>query len=297
MTVTLRLTRTGPLWYLYHVTVRWTKPKFVVSLGRHKVTGRSGKKKLRDSVTGWLEDDATTTNSRQDGVVYRMQSCAVAGVLGRRGFAVESAIARICREGGAHVSTNVFVRDLDLGAFNHLDGRRLEVVADGLSLFGGAQLAIDTTLVSTLRRDGTATRGAANRNGAAIQAAHRRKERTYPELVGEGGRARLVTLAGEVSGRWLIETANFLRALAVAKARDATNVMQASVELASAGGRASFHVRRHELSPILCWKSGSRVEREGTLSLPTMLSGTTDFDSCGVRRQLFLRCVCDLVVH
>ena len=61
-------------------------------------------------------------------------ACAVAGVLGRRGFAVESAIARICREGGARVS-NVFVRDLDLGAFNHLDGRRLEVVADGLSLF------------------------------------------------------------------------------------------------------------------------------------------------------------------
>ena len=95
------------------------------------------------------------------------------------------------------MTTNVFVRDLDLAAFNHLDGRRLEVVADGLSLFGGAQLAIDTTLVFALRRDGTATRGAANRNGVAIQAAHRRKEKTYP---GEGGRARLVTLAGEVGG-------------------------------------------------------------------------------------------------
>ena len=42
----------------------------------------------------------------------------------------------------------------------------------------------------------------------------------------------MVTLAGEVGGRWSIETANFLRALEVAKARDATNVMQASVELA-----------------------------------------------------------------
>ena len=83
-----------------------------------------------------------------------------AGVLGRRGFAVQSAIARICREGGARVSTNLFVRDLDLGAFNLFDGRRLEVVANGLSLFGGAQLAIDTTLVSTLRRDGTAREGA-----------------------------------------------------------------------------------------------------------------------------------------
>ena len=59
-------------------------------------------------------------------------------VVGRRGFPVESAITRIRREGGARVSTNVFVWDLGLGAFNHLDGRRLEVVADGLSLFGGA---------------------------------------------------------------------------------------------------------------------------------------------------------------
>ena len=135
------------------------------------------------------------------GVAVHSTALATTGQLARlqgwRGFAVE----KICREGGARVSTNTFVRDLDLAAFNHFDGRRLEVVADGLSLFGGAQLAIETTLVSALRRHGTATRGAANRNGVAIQAAHRRKERTYPELVGEEGRARLVTLAGEDGGR------------------------------------------------------------------------------------------------
>ena len=34
------------------------------------------------------------------------------------------------------------------------DNRRLEVVADGLPLFGGVQLAIDTTLVSALQGDG-----------------------------------------------------------------------------------------------------------------------------------------------
>ena len=34
--------------------------------------------------------------------------------LGRRGFEVEVAVARICREGGARVSTNVMVRDPDL---------------------------------------------------------------------------------------------------------------------------------------------------------------------------------------
>ena len=35
-----------------------------------------------------------------------------------------------------------------------LDARRIEVIAEGLPAFHGAQLAIDTTLVSPLRADG-----------------------------------------------------------------------------------------------------------------------------------------------
>ena len=68
---------------------------------------------------------------------------------------MENAAARVCREAGARVWTNVMVRDMDLVPNDRIDNRRLEVVADGLPLFGGAQLAIDTTLVSALRRDGT----------------------------------------------------------------------------------------------------------------------------------------------
>ena len=45
---------------------------------------------------------------------------------------------------------NVFVRDMDLHDFNRLDGRRLEVVVDGLPLRNGARLAIDTTMVQSL---------------------------------------------------------------------------------------------------------------------------------------------------
>ena len=74
------------------------------------------------------------------------------GMLGRRGYALESVAARICRE--ARVGTNIMVRDVDLLPQDHQDGRRLEVVADGLPLFHGAQLAIDTTLVSPVGRDG-----------------------------------------------------------------------------------------------------------------------------------------------
>ena len=51
----------------------------------------------------------------------------------------------MCREAGGRVSTNVFLRDKALDTVQ-ADGRRLEVVVDGLPLIRGAQLAIDTTL-------------------------------------------------------------------------------------------------------------------------------------------------------
>ena len=99
------------------------------------------------------------------------------------------AAAKVCREAGARVTTNVLVRDLDLGVPHPaLDGRRLEVVAEGLRGGGGVQLALDTSLVSPVRADGTARPGAAQRDGVALVSAWRLKERTYPELVGRGAR-------------------------------------------------------------------------------------------------------------
>ena len=55
--------------------------------------------------------------------------------------------------------------------------------------------------------------------------ARRRKERTYPELAGDGGRARLVVLAAE-GGRWSDETADFLSRLAKAKSFSETSVQR-----------------------------------------------------------------------
>ena len=148
---------------------------------------------------------------------HHRAACAVAGVLGRRGYPLEVAAAQVCREARARVSTNLHVQDMDLAEFNNLDGRRLEVDADCLTLWHGAQLAIDTTLVSPLRCDGSPRPRAVDHGGAALDDARRRKERTYPELSGDGGRARLVVLAAEVGGRWSVETANFLVSLAKAK--------------------------------------------------------------------------------
>ena len=134
---------------------------------------------------------------RLDKFGHHRAACSRVGV-GKRGFPLECAAAQVCREAGGRVSTNVFVRALDLAAFNALDDRRVEVIADGLPVWHGAQLAIDTTLVSPLRGDGSARGRAADHSGSALQEARRRKERTYPELAGEAERARLVVLAAEV---------------------------------------------------------------------------------------------------
>ena len=88
-------------------------------------------------------------------------------------------------------------------------GRRLEIVVDGLPLWGGSQLAVHTTMVCPLTRDGVAQRGTATTNGKSPARARRRKELTYPELTGEHGRARV--LGVEVGGRWSAEASVFLR--------------------------------------------------------------------------------------
>ena len=65
-------------------------------------------------------------------------------------------------------------------------------MVDGLPLFGGAQLTIDASLLSPLHCDGTARPGAAHNDGTVLESARRRKERTYPELVGHNARAPIL---------------------------------------------------------------------------------------------------------
>ena len=98
---------------------------------------------------------------------HHRASCSRAGVLGRRGFALESAVAQVCREAGARVSVNVFLRDLDL-PIGAMDQRRIEVIAEGLPVFHGAHLPIDATLVSPLRADGEPHRRCPEVDGAAL---------------------------------------------------------------------------------------------------------------------------------
>ena len=97
-----------------------------------------------------------------------------------------------------------------------------------MPLYGGAQLAVDTTLVSVLKGDGTVLGRGSQLDGVALRA-RRRKDRTYPELVRLGQRAKLVV---QVAGRWSEETASFLRHLARARARSEPPVLQKRAEQA-----------------------------------------------------------------
>ena len=96
-------------------------------------------------------------------------ACATAGVLVRRAVPVERVVARICRGAGGRVATDVFLRELNLG-LPITDARRLEVVANGLPSFHGAQVAVDVTLVCPIQRDGCPRPGADTEPGQALGA-------------------------------------------------------------------------------------------------------------------------------
>lgn len=146
-------------------------------------------------------------------------ACAVSGRLKSRATVPERTLARICREAGARVKVNTKLRDMNVSV-SAGDEREIEVMASGLPLFGGAQLAIDITLRSVLTADGDAHAGAASEDGAILVGARREKEAKYAELLA-GRRCRLVVMALETGGRWSEEAWEFLCLLARARARDA----------------------------------------------------------------------------
>ena len=119
----------------------------------------------------------------------------------------------MCREAGARVARNVRVADMNVQV-PVTDGRRIEVVANGLPLWHGAQLALDATIVSPVTRSGDPHPRADTQPGWAVDNAARRKRRdTYPELT-RARRCRLVVVGVEVGGRFGAEAATLLRLLA-----------------------------------------------------------------------------------
>ena len=63
-------------------------------------------------------------------------ACARTGRLKKRATPIERMLVRVCREGGARVRYNAFLRDMNVGV-RASDERRIEVLAQDLPCFGG----------------------------------------------------------------------------------------------------------------------------------------------------------------
>ena len=157
-------------------------------------------------------------------------ACPRTGRLRKRASPTERMLARVCREASARVRFNAFLRNMNVNVAA-TDERRIEVLAQDLPCFGGAQLAVDITLRCVLSSVGEPHSNTADVDGAALMVAREDKERIYPELT-MSGRCRLVVVAIETGGRWSTEAVDFVRQLSFAKAWEAPSFMQFSTALA-----------------------------------------------------------------
>ena len=155
-------------------------------------------------------------------------ACATSGALRARAVPIERALARIFREAGARVHMHVPLANMNFDP-PPADARAIEILAQGLPLYQGAQLAVDATLiVSLVGRDGTAHPHTTTTPGAAIaQATRRKRVSVYPEFE-QQRRCRLIVVGLEVGGRWGQEAHTLLHRLAVAKARSVQQPLRAA---------------------------------------------------------------------
>ena len=100
------------------------------------------------------------------------------------------------------------------------DKRCIEVVASGLPLHHGAQLAVDITMRCAVSSSGEARLGGARVDGIVCTNARADKEQKYSELLA-GDRCRLIVVALETGGRWSPEALEFVEGLARARALEA----------------------------------------------------------------------------
>ena len=156
-----------------------------------------------------------------------LEACSRAGLLGRRGFAVESAGARVCREAGGRVGVNVMVRDMDLALPNPHDATGWRSSSTDCPVWRSAT-AIDTTLVSPVRGDGTARPGNREHQWHHPSPGSAQK-RVY--ILGVGRSPFVCAPCGLWSER-SEETQSFLRILGRAKARSEPPILRKRVEQA-----------------------------------------------------------------
>ena len=96
-----------------------------------------------------MEETCEACHEPLDPLGRHKAACPNTGRLKKRASSVERVLARICRQAGARVKFNARLREMNVGVAS-TDDRNIEVLAQDLPCFGGAQLAIDMTLRSAV---------------------------------------------------------------------------------------------------------------------------------------------------
>ena len=148
------------------------------------------------------------------------------------------------------------VRDFDFASPQRSDVRRLEVVAEGLTLFRGCQLAIDATVVSPRHSDGTHRRRADATDGQVLGEARKLKERTHPELCQAGRACAIGGGHRRGRGRWSQETKAVVVVLGMREGRftSAKVVWQHNEQRGSDVGAVFWRVPQLRQSLDPCWE-------------------------------------------
>ena len=149
-------------------------------------------------------------------------ACPRSGRLRTRAVPTERTLARVCREAGAFVRVNAKLRDMNVEVRAD-DERATQVLASGLPIHQGAQLAVDITVRSPLTSTGLARPGAATTDGAVLVGARADKKAKYTQLL-QGNRCHLVVVGLETGGRWSTEATTFVDMLAASRAREVPSV-------------------------------------------------------------------------
>ena len=110
-------------------------------------------------------------------------ACPRSGRLRTRAVAPERTWAQVLREAGANVRFNCLLREMNV-AVRAEDERRIEVLASGLPLFHGAQLALVINLRSALTSNGEPRPGSARVDGSVCERARADKETKIRRVVG-----------------------------------------------------------------------------------------------------------------
>ena len=186
-----------------------------------------------------LRDVCEGCGTELDRYGHHRTTCMRTGRVQGRHRHLVSAWRRVFAEAGVNIPDRNVERMLRSTHFrrNESDSRRLDLVTPGIpSVFGGAPVFVDATLVSPVRGTGVPMPRAAAVDGAALQAAERRnREVDYPE-VEEAADAQLVCLGCETFGRQSKHSLVLVRQLARNTAAGYMPALRAAVQYACMSG-------------------------------------------------------------